>query len=198
MPSFHDVTAGGHMRKILAAAFLAAFVAGCQTTPTTTQESAPIDDKSATAGASSGAQTSGTTGSGVTGTTGAGAGATAASPLRDPNSMLSKRAIYFDYDSFIVRDEFKPLVEAHAKYLQQNRDAKMTIQGHTDERGPREYNIALGQKRSDSVKRMMLLMGATEIQIETVSFGKEKPRNPGHDEGAWAENRRDDIVYAGE
>jgi len=187
------------MRKILAAAFIAAFVAGCQTTPTTTQDSAPIDDKSAAAGASTGAQTSGTTGSGVSGTTaGAGTGATAVSPLRDPNSLLSKRAIYFDYDSFIVREEFKPLVEAHAKYLQQNRDAKMTIQGHTDERGSREYNIALGQKRSDSVKRMMLLMGATDIQIETVSFGKEKPRNPGHDEAAWAENRRDDIVYAGE
>jgi peptidoglycan-associated lipoprotein len=184
------------MRKILAAALVAAFLAGCQSTPTTTQESAPIDDKSAASGAAAGATTSGTTGAGVAGQPGA--GAMAANPLRDPNSLLSKREIYFDYDSFVVRDEFKPLVEAHAKYLQQNRNAKMTIQGHADERGSREYNIALGQKRSEAVKRMMVLLGATEIQIETVSFGEEKPRNPSHDEGAWAENRRDDIVYAGE
>jgi peptidoglycan-associated lipoprotein len=74
----------------------------------------------------------------------------------------------------------------------------MTIQGNTDERGSREYNIALGQKRADAVKRMMVLLGAGDSQIETVSFGKEKPKNPGHDEAAWAENRRDDIVYAGE
>ena len=74
----------------------------------------------------------------------------------------------------------------------------MTIQGNTDERGSREYNIALGQKRADAVKRMMMLLGASDSQIETVSFGEEKPKNPGHDESAWAENRRDDIVYAGE
>ena len=74
----------------------------------------------------------------------------------------------------------------------------MTIQGHTDERGSREYNIALGQRRADALKKLMVLYGATEIQIETVSFGKEKPRNQGHDESAWAENRRDDILYSGE
>ena len=118
--------------------------------------------------------------------------------LRDPNNILSKRSVYFDYDSFVVREEFKPLVEAHAKYLQRNPTAKMTVQGHTDERGSREYNIALGQKRADAVKRMLILLGATEIQVETVSFGKEKPKNPGHEEGAWAENRRDDILYVGE
>ena len=118
--------------------------------------------------------------------------------LRDPNSILSKRSVYFDFDSFVVKDEYKPLVEAHARYLQQNRNARMTIQGNTDERGSREYNIALGQKRADAVKRMMMLLGATDSQIETVSFGKEKPKNLGHDEAAWAENRRDDIVYAGE
>ena len=119
-------------------------------------------------------------------------------PLRDPNHILSKRSVYFDFDSFVVKDEYRPLVEAHARYLQQNRNARMTVQGHTDERGSREYNIALGQKRADSVKRMMILLGATESQVETVSFGKEKPRNPGHDEAAWAENRRDDVLYAGE
>ncbi len=184
------------MRRILFAAFLAAVLAGCQTTPTT-ETGAPIDDKSAAAAA--GASTSGAGGDRVTGiTTGSGGGGGVPAELRDPNNILSKRSIYFDYDSFVVRDEFKPLVEAHAKYLQRNPSAKMTVQGHTDERGSREYNIALGQKRADAVKRMLILLGATEVQVETVSFGKEKPKNLGHDEAAWAENRRVDILYAGE
>jgi len=79
-----------------------------------------------------------------------------------------------------------------------NRNARVTLQGNTDERGTREYNIALGQRRADAVKKMMVLYGAQEIQIETVSFGKEKPRREGHDETAWTENRRVDIVHAGE
>jgi peptidoglycan-associated lipoprotein len=132
-----------------------------------------------------------------TGAGGAGAGA-GGNPLRDPNSPLSKRSIYFDYDSFVVKEEYRPLIEAHARYLQQNRNARMTVQGHTDERGSREYNIALGQRRADSVKRMMTLVGAQDGQVETVSLGEEKPRNSGHDEAAWAENRRGDILYAGE
>src|SRR5262249_51648906 len=100
--------------------------------------------------------------------------------------------------SFTVADQYKPLVEAHARYLQQTRTARVTLQGHADERGSREYNIALGQKRADAVKRMMTLMGVQDVVIETVSFGMEKPRNQGHDEAAWAENRRVDIVYVGE
>jgi peptidoglycan-associated lipoprotein len=119
-------------------------------------------------------------------------------PLKDPRNVLSKRSVYFDLDRYDVKDEYKPLVEAHGKYLQSNRSAKMTIQGNADERGSREYNIALGQRRADTVKRMMQIYGASESQIETVSFGKEKPRNTGHDDAAWAENRRDDIVYAGD
>jgi len=184
------------MRRFIFAAFLAAVLAGCQTTPTT-ETGAPIDDKSGAA--ASGATTAGAGGDRVTGiTTGSGTGTGVPAELRDPNNILSKRSVYFDFDSFVVREEFKPLVEAHGKYLQRNRNMKMTIQGHTDERGSREYNIALGQKRADAVKRMLVLYGATEIQIETVSFGKEKPKNAGHDESAWAENRRDDILYAGE
>ena len=186
------------MHKLLMAAIVAVFLAGCQSTPTTDESAAPIDDKSATSGAT--APGTGTAGVGTGGVTGSsvGTGSTGAAALRDPNNILSKRSIYFDFDSFVVKDEYRPLVEAHARYLQQNRSAKMTVQGNTDERGSREYNIALGQKRADSVKRMMLLRGATESQIETVSFGKEKPRNSGHDETAWAENRRDDVLYAGE
>ena len=119
-------------------------------------------------------------------------------PLKDPNNILSKRSVYYDYDSSVVKDEYKPLVTAHARYLTQNKSARMTIQGNTDERGSREYNIALGQRRADSAKQMMLLLGAQEAQIETVSFGEEKPRAQGHDEAAFSENRRGDIVYQGE
>ena len=183
------------MRKYVLIGLIAAALAGCSSTPTT---EAPVDDRSSagTTAPGTGAQTGGAAGGGVTGS-GLGTGA-GGNPLRDPNNILSKRSVYFDYDSFVVKDEYRPLVEAHARYLQQNRNARVTVQGNTDERGSREYNIALGQKRADSVKRMMTLLGATESQIETVSFGKEKPRNPGHDEAAWAENRRDDILYAGE
>ena len=179
------------MRNALLATLIAVALIGCQSTPST-DNAAPVEDKSATA-SQSGASTSGTTGTGVSGTSMSGG-----NPLRDPNNILSKRSVYFDFDSYVVRDEFKPLVEAHGKYLQANRNARMTIQGNADERGSHEYNLALGQRRADAVKRMMVLLGATDGQVETVSFGKEKPRNPGHDEVAWAENRRDDMVYAGE
>ena len=119
-------------------------------------------------------------------------------PLTDPGNILSKRSVFFDYDSTVIKDEFKPLVTAHAQYLTKNRSAKIVIQGNTDERGSREYNIALGQRRADSVKQMMMLLGAQEAQIESVSLGEEKPRATGKDEAAFSENRRDDIVYAGE
>lgn len=118
--------------------------------------------------------------------------------LKDPNSMLSKRVIYFDFDSNQVKEEFRPLVTAHAKYLSQNNRAKMVLQGHTDERGSREYNLALGQRRADAVKQMMSLLGAEAPRIETVSYGEEKPRVQGSSESAFAENRRAEIVYQGE
>jgi len=183
------------MRKLhlFLIALIATALVGCSTTPTT---EAPVVDKTAT-GAAAGASGAETAGTGAGGVSGSATSAEMAA-LHDPNSILSKRSVYFDFDSFVVKDEYKPLVEAHARFLQQHPDMKMTIQGNTDERGSHEYNIALGQKRADAVKRMMVLLGARDSQIETVSFGKEKPKNPGHDEAAWAENRRDDIVYAGE
>ncbi|MHB8495391.1 MAG: peptidoglycan-associated lipoprotein Pal [Casimicrobiaceae bacterium] len=180
------------MRNLLFVALIATALIGCSTTPT--KEAPVVDQSGAGTAAGTGAQTSGTGSGAVTGS----ATGSAMSPLHDPNNILSKRSVYFDYDSFVVKDEYKPLVEAHARWLQAHPDARMTIQGNTDERGSHEYNIALGQKRADAVKRMMVLLGASDSQIETVSFGKEKPKNPGHDEAAWAENRRDDIVYAGE
>jgi len=182
------------MNKLFAFALIAALVAGCSSTPTK-DTGAPVDDRSTTAAPGTGAGTAGTTGSGISGTPN---NAAQGNPLRDPNNILSKRIVYFDFDSYTVRDQDKPIIEAHARYLQANRNARLTIQGNTDERGSREYNIALGQKRADAVKRMMAVMGVNEAQIETVSFGKEKPRNPGHDEGAWSENRRDEFVYQGE
>jgi len=184
------------MKKIFAAVIAAAYLAalgGCSTQP-----SAPVDDQStaaaAAAAAKPGTTTSGATTSGISGTsTGAGG-----NPLKDPNNVLSKRSVYFEFDSFVVEDKYKALVESHAKYLSGNRAAKVTLQGNTDERGSREYNIALGQKRAEAVKRVMVLMGAQDVVIETVSYGKEKPKREGHDEAAWAENRRVDIVYFGE
>ena len=118
--------------------------------------------------------------------------------LRDPNNILSKRSVYYDYDSFVVKNEYRPLVQAHAQYLRDNAGARVLLQGNADERGSREYNLALGQKRADSVKNAMTLSGAKDSQIEAVSLGEEKPRATGHDEASWAENRRTDIRYQGE
>jgi len=124
--------------------------------------------------------------------------AAGAAALKDPNNILSKRSVYYDFDRYDVKDEYKPMIEAHARYLRENGATRMLIQGNTDERGSREYNIALGQRRSEAVKQMMQLLGARPDQIESVSFGEEKPRATGHDEKSWAENRRADIVYQGE
>lgn len=119
-------------------------------------------------------------------------------PLTDPNNILSKRNVYFDYDKYDVKPEFRSLIEAHAKYLVEHSSTNITIQGNADERGSREYNLALGQKRAVAVKQALNVLGVPDKQIETISFGKEKPKALGHDEASWAENRRDDIVYPGE
>ena len=181
------------MRKWIIIAVVMALIAGCKSTE---EKAAPVEEGAPTATApAGGATTSGAPAAGVSGTPG---GPYSAAALRDPNNILSKRSIYFDFDEFVIKDQYRPIIEAHAKYLQANRSARATLQGHTDERGTREYNIALGQKRADAVKKLMVLLGAQEIQIETVSFGKEKPRREGHDEASWTENRRVDIVHAGE
>jgi len=103
------------------------------------------------------------------------------------------RVVYFDFDSFVVKDEFRALIDGHAKALAANRGKRMLVEGHTDERGGREYNLALGQKRAESVAKSLTLLGATEAQVEAVSFGKERPVNEGHDEAAWAQNRRAEL-----
>ena len=118
--------------------------------------------------------------------------------LKDPKSILSKRSVYFDYDQYVVKDEFKPLIEAHAKFLANNPKMKMLIQGNADERGSREYNLALGQKRAEAIKKALLLLGAREDQVESVSLGEEKPVCTESTEDCWAKNRRGDMLYAGE
>ncbi len=116
-------------------------------------------------------------------------------PLNDPAGILAKRSVYFDFDSFVVRDEYRPLVEAHARYLTTNRSRRIAIQGNTDDRGSREYNLALGQKRAEAVRRSLAVLGVGEQQMEAVSFGEERLRATSGDEAAHAENRRADIVY---
>ncbi|MES2152545.1 MAG: peptidoglycan-associated lipoprotein Pal [Pseudomonadota bacterium] len=115
--------------------------------------------------------------------------------LNDPKGVLAKRSVYFDFDSYVVRDDGKPVVEAHSGYLNKNKARKVLIQGNTDERGGTEYNLALGQKRAEAVRKSMASLGVAEGQMEAVSLGKEKPKASGSNEAAWAENRRADIVY---
>jgi len=124
--------------------------------------------------------------------------ADALSPLKDPKNILSRRQVFFDYDKFDVKEEYRPLIEAHAKYLRENPSARMLIQGNADERGSREYNVGLGQRRSDSVKKMLTLLGARESQLESVSLGEEKPMCSESNEGCWAKNRRGELLYGGE
>lgn len=118
-----------------------------------------------------------------------------ADELNNPNSPLAKRSVYFDFDSYSVKDDYKGLLEAHAHYLTTHPNRKILVQGNTDERGTSEYNLALGQKRAEAVVRALNLLGVPNNQMEAVSLGKEKPKALGHDEAAWAENRRADIVY---
>jgi peptidoglycan-associated lipoprotein len=121
-----------------------------------------------------------------------------AAELKDPNSILSKRSIYFDYDRFDIKEDYRPIVEAHAKYLRENPGARGLIQGNADDRGSREYNVALGQKRAESVMKILLLLGASAAQIEAVSLGEEKPVCNEQREQCWSKNRRGDILYGDE
>ncbi|MEO8331416.1 MAG: peptidoglycan-associated lipoprotein Pal [Gallionella sp.] len=116
-------------------------------------------------------------------------------PLNDPNSLLSTRSTYYPFDVSAVQDSDKPVVQAHAEYLSQHSDRKVRLEGNCDERGSNEYNLALGQRRADGVKKMLVLGGARTGQIETVSYGEEKPRATAHNEAAWSQNRRTDIKY---
>ena len=119
-------------------------------------------------------------------------------PLKDPSNILSQRSVFYDYDSFDVKTEYKALVQAHGNYLANNPKAKVFLQGNADERGSREYNLALGQKRADGVRKILSLLNVKEDQVEAVSLGEEKPRTECHEESCWSQNRRTDFLYQGE
>ena len=171
----------------LALAVAAALAAGCAT------DTPPADTQAAPASAS-----------GMPGPS-AGSVATKSSPAQRTGSargaqpalknMPAQRSVYYDFDRAEIKPEFRPAVEAHARYLRDNAEARVTVEGNGDERGSREYNLALGQKRAEAVRQELRLWGASDHQIEAVSYGEEKPKALGHDEGSWSENRRSDFVY---
>ena len=119
----------------------------------------------------------------------------AVDPLNDPNSILAKRSTYYPFDVYVVQEEDKPVVQAHAKYLSEHSNRNVRLEGNCDERGSTEYNLGLGQRRADGVKKMLEVGGAKDSQIETVSYGEEKPRLTCHEEKCWKENRRTDLNY---
>lgn len=179
------------LRNACLALAVGTILAACSGSPVDEQAPAGVEDRAGTP-TKPGSESTGVAKVDVTGRGIAG---------QDPavkTGVLAQRSIYYDLDQYDIKDQYKPLVEAHAKYLRDNPGRKMLIQGNTDERGSREYNIGLGQRRSEGVKKMMLLLGAREAQIESVSLGEEKPRSEGHDEQAWSQNRRSDILYQGE
>ena len=188
------------MNKTLWPILLALTLSACGTTA---QKPAAVEDRSAntstvpSANTGKGVETTGIDGSAVAGRNDATKDGSK-DPRKDPASPLSKRSIYFDYDSFEVKDEYRAALEAHAAYLMSKREAKVVIQGNTDERGSREYNLALGQKRAEAVRKALSVMGVGDGQLEAVSFGEEKPRKEGETEAAYAENRRADVVYTDE
>ncbi len=120
----------------------------------------------------------------------------AVDPLDDPASILAKRSVYYPFDVAAVQDADKPVVQAHAGYLGEHPGRKVRLEGNCDERGSNEYNLGLGQRRADGVNKMLVLGGAKESQLESVSYGEEKPRASGHDEASWSQNRRTDLNYA--
>jgi peptidoglycan-associated lipoprotein len=155
-------------------------------------DSVPVEDKSGSA-VSSVSNAGSATGNSV------GSGGVASVDLNKSNQdslmQSTNRIVYFDYDSFAIRPEFQAVIEAHAKFLKSDKTRKVVIEGHTDERGGREYNLALGQKRAETVRKALSLLGVAETQLEAVSFGKEKPAMTGNSEAAMEKNRRAEISY---
>jgi len=187
-------------KKLWGSLLLAVMLTACKSTPMVDKPAA-VEDKSPSAAATKPADAASAPSADTSGVkevvidSNANAGN---NPLKDPNNILSKRNIYFDFDSDAVKAEYRPLIEAHAKYLLANSNAKLILQGNTDERGTREYNLSLGQRRSVSVKKSFNLLGVQDKQIETVSFGEEKASPNCVDENCHQANRRVDIAYENE
>lgn len=171
------------MKQLVLVAAVAVFLSACSSTKL---DNVPVEDKS---------------GSNVTQQSGANtgnAGERQVTPVDLGKSKVpdvANRVVYFDYDSYTIRPEFQALIETNAKLVKADKNKKVAIEGHTDERGGREYNLALGQKRAEAVKRALSLLGVSENQLEAVSFGKEKPAATGASEDAFAKNRRAEISY---
>lgn len=172
------------MKKTLVLVSLVAVLAGCASDPAV-DTTAPVESRDTLAKKD--------------GQSGINDGTISGDPLTDPKHPLYKslqaRSIYFDYDSDAIKSEFVPVVEAHARFLRDNANRKVLVQGNADERGSREYNLALGQRRADAIKSRMTLLGAKSGQIESVSLGEEKPRCADASESCYAENRRGDLAY---
>jgi len=187
------------MNRILLALACAAVLAGCGSS--VKLDDVAVEDKSGTpvtGQAAGGAQASGVAaGSGGS----SGVSNTAIAPVNlgatgaAATAPAGPRVVYFDYDSFVIRPDYQPVIEAQARFLKADKARKAAIEGHTDERGGREYNLSLGQKRSEAVRRALGLLGVPDAQVEAVSFGKEKPAVPGSDEASMAKNRRAEISY---
>lgn len=173
--------------SLLAVAALTLVLTACTSTPIATTE-APA--ASAVTPVASGSQSSDATSKSAT------AAQVLPAHLDTASPIYQQKSVYFDFDVFTIKSEFTGMIERHATYLRAHPELEVKLEGHADERGGREYNLALGQKRSESVKRALVTMGAGEKQLEAVSFGEEKPKMMGHDETSWAENRRVDFVYA--
>jgi peptidoglycan-associated lipoprotein len=182
------------MKRTLVVVGLVAMLSACGSA--VKLDKVPVEDRSgSTQGSTSGPADVGKAGSG----SGVGAGAVASVDLsksgQDAAMQATTRVVYFDYDSFVIRSEFQAVIEAHAKYIRADKSRKVVIEGHTDERGGREYNLALGQKRSEAVRKALSLLGVSDGQLEAVSFGKEKPAVQGSTEAALEKNRRAEISY---
>jgi peptidoglycan-associated lipoprotein len=178
------------MKRTLVMVGLVALLSACGSA--VKLDGVPVEDRSA---ATAGASDAGKNANG----TGVGKGAVASVDLsksgQDAAMQATTRVVYFDYDSFAIRSEFQAVIDAHAKYIRTDKSRKVVIEGHTDERGGREYNLALGQKRSEAVRKALSLLGVPESQLEAVSFGKEKPAVQGATEAALEKNRRAEISY---
>ena len=176
------------MHRYLSAAVTAAFVAGCSSTP----PSSP--GPTAASGPASGTNTTERAPALAPARPAPAASANASGTAAGAVTAPTQRSVYFDYDSNVVKEEYTPVVRYNAQYVAK-RPTKVTVEGNTDPRGSREYNLALGQRRADAVKQRLTLLGVPAQQIETVSFGEEKPRSEAASEQAYSENRRADIVY---
>jgi len=158
-------------------------VAGCRSKPTHSDTSAGTTQP--------GAESAGADPNGA----GVGDSSEGAEVPGPQEGVLAKRVIYFDFDSSEIRGEGTEIVAAHAKHVAGHRNVRVRLEGHTDERGSREYNIGLGERRAQAVRRALMLQGAADTQLSTVSYGEERPAAAGSDEAAWAQNRRVEIVY---